>query len=105
MTGQARVVDLCQCERWLPLLISRAGACCAALAPALIPMLESNARRSLDDETAYLLCGLFTGWCKCASRDKAPCAHMVEIAQKVLDFVATRQLDMHEQRPGSSDAG
>ncbi len=66
--------------------------------------LESNARRSLDDETAYLLCGLFTGWCKCASQDKAPCAHMVEYAQKALDFVATRRLDMHEQRSGSSDA-
>jgi hypothetical protein len=60
-------------------------------------MLEGNARRSLADETAYLLCRLFTGWCKCASQGKAPCAHMVEYAQKVLDFVAIRQLDAHEQ--------
>ncbi len=60
-------------------------------------MLESNARRSLADETAYLLCRLFTGWCKCATQDKAPCAHMVARAQKLLEFVAIRQLDMHEQ--------
>jgi hypothetical protein len=34
-------------------------------------MLENNARRLLADETAYLLCRLFTGWCKCRmSREK-----------------------------------
>jgi hypothetical protein len=67
------------------------------IAPELIAMLESNARRSLADETAYLLCRLFTGWYKCASRDKAPRAHMDKYAHKVLDFVASRQFDMHEQ--------